>query len=180
MKLPTIGAAVLAAAMTLAAGHLTAQSPPQDDSEKEIERYRQMLSDPFSNPGFLAVDRGEVLWAEPRGTKNVVAGGLRSRRGAGQARRRLRQAAALLRRCRPGHGHRAAPALVHGQGPGPRHQGRAGAPLLRPGPRLGSRGSDRLHRQQVERHEDRAAAQATPRRSRWRRSARSCSIAAAA
>jgi sulfur-oxidizing protein SoxA len=71
MKLPIIGAAVLAAAMTLAAGHLTAQSPPQDDSEKEIERYRQMLSDPFSNPGFLAVDRGEVLWAEPRGAKKA-------------------------------------------------------------------------------------------------------------
>ncbi len=71
MKLPTIGAAVLAAAMTLAAGHLTAQAPPQDDSEKEIERYRQMLSDPFSNPGFLAVDRGEVLWAEPRGAKKA-------------------------------------------------------------------------------------------------------------
>ncbi|MGW9330944.1 sulfur oxidation c-type cytochrome SoxA [Bosea sp. NPDC055594] len=57
--------------MTMAAGHLTAQSPPLDDSEKEIERYRQMLSDPFSNPGFLAVDRGEVLWAEKRGTKNA-------------------------------------------------------------------------------------------------------------
>ncbi|MBN9436821.1 MAG: sulfur oxidation c-type cytochrome SoxA [Bosea sp.] len=71
MKLPMIGAAVLAAAMTMAAGHLTAQSPPLDDSEKEIERYRQMLSDPFSNPGFLAVDRGEVLWAEKRGTKNA-------------------------------------------------------------------------------------------------------------
>ncbi len=71
MKLPIIGAAVLAAAMTLAAGHLTAQAPPQDDSEKEIERYRQMLSDPFSNPGFLAVDRGEVLWAEPRGAKKA-------------------------------------------------------------------------------------------------------------
>lgn len=71
MKLPIIGAAVLAAAMTLAAGHLTAQAPPQDDSEKEIERYRQMLSDPFSNPGFLAVDRGEVLWAEPRGARKA-------------------------------------------------------------------------------------------------------------
>lgn len=71
MKLPIIGAAVLAAAMTLAAGHLTAQAPPQDDSEKEIERYRQMLSDPFSNPGFLAVDRGEALWAEPRGAKKA-------------------------------------------------------------------------------------------------------------
>lgn len=43
----------------------------QDASEKEIERYRAMISDPMSNPGFLAVDRGEVLWSEKRGTKNV-------------------------------------------------------------------------------------------------------------
>lgn len=41
------------------------------DAEKEIERYRAMISDPMSNPGFLAVDRGEVLWSEKRGTKNV-------------------------------------------------------------------------------------------------------------
>ncbi|MGL4728314.1 MAG: sulfur oxidation c-type cytochrome SoxA [Bosea sp. (in: a-proteobacteria)] len=41
------------------------------DAEKEIERYRAMISDPMSNPGFLAVDRGEVLWALKRGTKNV-------------------------------------------------------------------------------------------------------------
>lgn len=33
----------------------------QDASEKEIERYRAMISDPFSNPGFLAVDRGEAV-----------------------------------------------------------------------------------------------------------------------
>jgi len=89
MKLPTIGAAVLAAAMTLAAGHLTAQSQPQqtpaqDDSEKEIERYRQMLSDPFSNPGFLAVDRGEALWAEKRGAKNVSLEGCDLGEGAGK------------------------------------------------------------------------------------------------
>ena len=70
MKLPLLGAAMLAAAMTFAAGQLTAQAPP-DDSEKEIERYRQMLSDPFSNPGFLAVDRGEALWSEARGSKNA-------------------------------------------------------------------------------------------------------------
>lgn len=84
MKLPTIGAAVLAAAMTLAAGHLTAQSPPLDDSEKEIERYRQMLSDPFSNPGFLAVDRGEALWAEPRGSKKVSLEGCDLGEGPGK------------------------------------------------------------------------------------------------
>lgn len=43
----------------------------QSESEKEIERYRAMISDPMSNPGFLAVDRGEVLWKQVRGTKNV-------------------------------------------------------------------------------------------------------------
>ena len=43
----------------------------EDASEKEIERYRAMISDPMSNPGFLAVDRGEILWSEKRGTKNM-------------------------------------------------------------------------------------------------------------
>jgi L-cysteine S-thiosulfotransferase len=46
-------------------------APAQDDSEKEIERYRAMISDPLSNPGYLAVDRGELIWQEKRGTKNV-------------------------------------------------------------------------------------------------------------
>lgn len=41
------------------------------DTEKELEKYRQMMSDPMSNPGFLNVDRGEILWATQRGTKNV-------------------------------------------------------------------------------------------------------------
>ena len=43
----------------------------QDASEKEIERYRAMISDPMSNPGFLAVDRGEILWGEKRGSRNA-------------------------------------------------------------------------------------------------------------
>lgn len=44
---------------------------PQDDSEREIERYRAMINDPMANPGYLAVDRGEALWAEKRGTRNA-------------------------------------------------------------------------------------------------------------
>lgn len=41
-----------------------------DASEKEIERYRQMLkADPWSNPAMLDVDRGEGLWKTPRGPK---------------------------------------------------------------------------------------------------------------
>jgi sulfur-oxidizing protein SoxA len=55
--------AVLGAAATIAYA--------QDDSEKGIQRYREMISDPMSNPGFLNVDRGEVLWSEPMGKKNV-------------------------------------------------------------------------------------------------------------
>lgn len=42
-----------------------------DDAEKEIERYREMIEDPFANPGYLNVDRGEILWKTPRGVKNV-------------------------------------------------------------------------------------------------------------
>ena len=60
----------LAAAATLSASLALAQPAPTD-SEKEIERYRAMISDPMSNPGFLAVDRGEALWSLKRGAKNV-------------------------------------------------------------------------------------------------------------
>jgi len=42
----------------------------QDATEKELERYRQMLKeDPWSNPGMLDADRGEALWKEKRGPK---------------------------------------------------------------------------------------------------------------
>jgi L-cysteine S-thiosulfotransferase len=46
----------------------------QDDAatERAIEKYRQMLKeDPWSNPGLLDADRGEALWATPRGPNNV-------------------------------------------------------------------------------------------------------------
>ena len=56
----------------------------QDASEKEIERYRAMISDPFSNPGFLSVDRGEILWSEKRGTRNVSLEGCDLGLGAGK------------------------------------------------------------------------------------------------
>jgi sulfur-oxidizing protein SoxA len=55
------------AGFALAVGAASAQ----DDSEKGIQRYREMISDPMSNPGYLNVDRGEVLWSEARGKKNV-------------------------------------------------------------------------------------------------------------
>lgn len=58
-------------ALALALGHIAGAAAQDDASEKEIERYRAMINDPMANPGYLAVDRGEALWAEPRGTKNV-------------------------------------------------------------------------------------------------------------
>ena len=42
-----------------------------DENEKELERYRMMMSDPMANPGTLAVDRGEVLWFLKRGARNI-------------------------------------------------------------------------------------------------------------
>jgi sulfur-oxidizing protein SoxA len=66
----TVACAVLGVGL-LASGHAQGQQPEQDLSEKEIERYRAMISDPMSNPGFLNVDRGEQLWSLKRGAKNV-------------------------------------------------------------------------------------------------------------
>ncbi len=77
MRIRTSAIAALTAACAvlgvglLAGGHAQGQQPEQDLSEKEIERYRAMISDPISNPGFLNVDRGEQLWSLKRGAKNV-------------------------------------------------------------------------------------------------------------
>src|SRR5262245_24197446 len=58
----------LAAALVGAGG----RAPAQDATEREVERYRQMLKeDPWSNPGLLDADRGEALWKEKRGPKNA-------------------------------------------------------------------------------------------------------------
>ena len=44
----------------------------QDETEKGIEKYRQMLKeDPWSNPGLLDADRGEGLWKTPAGPNKV-------------------------------------------------------------------------------------------------------------
>ena len=68
MRQTTIRSAIAFAILMCASG---TPVHAQDASEKEIERYRAMISDPMSNPGFLAVDRGEVLWSQKRGTKDV-------------------------------------------------------------------------------------------------------------
>jgi sulfur-oxidizing protein SoxA len=58
-------------ALALALVPLVGARAQEDASEKEIERYRAMINDPMANPGYLAVDRGEMLWSEKRGAKNV-------------------------------------------------------------------------------------------------------------
>lgn len=63
--------AVAAVALAVLAG--TSPLAAQDDNtEREVEKYRQMLkADPWSNPGLLDADRGEALWKEKRGPNNV-------------------------------------------------------------------------------------------------------------
>ncbi len=73
----------LGAALLLGGGTAFAQAPAAD-SEKEIERYRAMISDPFSNPAFLNVDRGEVIWKQARGVKNVSLQGCDLGEGPGK------------------------------------------------------------------------------------------------
>jgi L-cysteine S-thiosulfotransferase len=55
-----------------------------DETEKAIEKYRQMLNeDPWSNPGLLDADRGEALWTTPRGPNKVSLEACDLGKGAG-------------------------------------------------------------------------------------------------
>jgi L-cysteine S-thiosulfotransferase len=62
---------LIAAALFVALG---AFARAQDaETEKAIEKYRAMLKeDPWSNPGFLDVDRGEALWTTAAGPKKAT------------------------------------------------------------------------------------------------------------
>ena len=45
----------------------------QDETEKAVEKYRQMLrEDPWSNPGLLDADRGEDLWKTAAGPSKAT------------------------------------------------------------------------------------------------------------
>jgi hypothetical protein len=57
LRLAAAGAALIA----LTGGQASAQ---QGETEKELQRYREMINDPMSNPGYLNADRGEALWAQ--------------------------------------------------------------------------------------------------------------------
>lgn len=79
-----IAAAALAFGLAMGSGVMPAAAQNAVDTEKELEKYRQMMSDPMSNPGFLNVDRGEALWAARRGAKNVSLEGCDLGLGAGK------------------------------------------------------------------------------------------------
>ncbi len=64
------------AGLAMAVGGSAAQA---DD----LEVYKQMLSDPFANPGYLAADAGEALWQTPAGPKNATLEGCDLGLGAG-------------------------------------------------------------------------------------------------
>ncbi len=64
-------ASALCAFLVIFGPVLAIAQPAADASEKEIEKYREMINDPMANPGYLNVDRGEVLWKTARGAKNA-------------------------------------------------------------------------------------------------------------
>jgi L-cysteine S-thiosulfotransferase len=81
-----VGLALIAAvaALGLALGS-AAFAQSDEGTEKALEKYRQMLKeDPWSNPGLLDADRGEALWAIPRGPRNVSLEGCDLGKGPGQ------------------------------------------------------------------------------------------------
>jgi len=76
--------AVIAGLMLPAAAALAAGAS-DDATERELEKYRQMLkADPWSNPGMLDVDRGEALWGEKRGPNKASLEGCDLGKGPGK------------------------------------------------------------------------------------------------
>src|ERR1041385_2345881 len=64
-----MAAAACCAVLTL----LTGPSRGQDETEKAVEKYRQMVrQDPWSNPGLLDADRGEALWTTAAGPNKTT------------------------------------------------------------------------------------------------------------
>jgi sulfur-oxidizing protein SoxA len=59
-------------AIAVAIGAALPAAAQDSDTEKGIEKFRQMLkADPWSNPAYLDVDRVEALWHTVRGPKNA-------------------------------------------------------------------------------------------------------------
>jgi len=69
MKKHKLTAVLLAATALTAVSVQPALAQSQDDSIKQIERYREMIAE--GNPAELVELRGEALWKQKRGPKNV-------------------------------------------------------------------------------------------------------------
>lgn len=76
--------ATLLVALLAAVVSLPARAQDDATTERELERYRQMLKDdPWSNPGLLDADKGEALWKEKRGPKSASLEGCDLGKGPG-------------------------------------------------------------------------------------------------
>ncbi len=61
------------AVVLVAATFEPASTQTQEETQRGLERFRNMLrEDPWSNPGLLDADRGEALWTTPAGSNNVT------------------------------------------------------------------------------------------------------------
>ena len=123
---------------------LAVAAQPADQSEKEIERYRAMISDPMSNPGFLNVDRGEALWKTARGARKVSLETCDLGEGPGKLDGAYARLPRYFKDADKVMDTRAAAALVHAEDPGSRYRRRGEAQVRRPGPHLRHGGSRRL------------------------------------
>ena len=127
----------------------------QDETEKAIEKYRQMLKeDPWSNPGTARCRSRRGAVDDGARTKQGVARAVRSRQGAGRVEGAFAELPRYFADAGPGDGCRDAHSVVHGEAAGlqPRRPRQAAASRRRPAGQGARRDRD-LRRQQVERHE---------------------------
>jgi L-cysteine S-thiosulfotransferase len=83
IRLATLGQGLFLGLLLFASA--AAVDAAEDATERELEKYRQMLkADPWSNPGLLDADRGEGLWKEKRGPNQVSLEGCDLGKGPGQ------------------------------------------------------------------------------------------------
>ena len=73
MKPSVTAVSALAVAAGLAAVPVQAPGQTEAEIQRGVERYREMLrEDPWSNPGLLDSDRGEMLWSTAAGPNDVT------------------------------------------------------------------------------------------------------------
>src|SRR5215510_177257 len=83
MRFARLGQGLLLALLLLCSA--AAVGAAEDATERELEKYRQMLkADPWSNPGLLDADHGEALWREKRGPNQVSLEACDLGKGPGQ------------------------------------------------------------------------------------------------